>query len=529
MKQTLNRFKSLWEKEQEHYRNNEVGSGVQSFVKKLFESELFSLKEGKLSTKLEDRKNEFIHEKRAKEKRRADFYIYINPEIAIPIEVECYGKIEAGAKQILNYQKDFDKHYGILTDGFTWRFYNNNLIIKVFTLKDIFDNTQLFLTFWKEYIKPEFYYLSFFEKVGQLTLIEETKLHVENNRQLFFEDITKLIQGFKNKLQIEGYLEASDEKERGKRAIELTYAYIIQFILYKTLVDNDFDDFAEEFDAIVKKIYGFLKERRYKDILGVIEGISAKISKNIYRPFTKEQEFIKDKIQELYHSLENRLSDVSPWLDIFIFIKKYNYANVKNEIFGYIYENYLKELYEESKKGQYFTDPAVVNFMLDQVDYTPDTVAKRHAFDEDSISIIDPSCGSGTFLYSATDSIVKAFKNGSEETSKKIEEAVTNAVFGLDIEEFPLYLAEMNILMRMLPLIINEKYNNPIDKKIKVFKTRDSISEFMDTALRNTLSDINIEFQKNNGQMALFTEKLNLGYSSYVRDEKELRKPTSVS
>ncbi|MFA4827420.1 MAG: N-6 DNA methylase [Candidatus Shapirobacteria bacterium] len=522
MKNTLNPLHALWQKDKEYYRTTEVGTGVQSFVKQVFESELFDLREGNLSAKLENRKNEFIYEKKAKEKRKADFYIYINSEIAIPVEVECYGNIKTGESQLFNYQKDFDKHYGILTDGYTWRFYNNN-IFKVFTLEDLLTNTQLFLTFWKEYVKPEFYYLSFFEKTGQLALIEETKLRVENNRQLFFEDITKLIQSFKNKLQIEGYLEASNDKERGKRAIELTYAYVIQFILYKTLVDNDFDDFANEFETIVKRIHESLKVGRYKDILGIIEGISARISKNIYRPFIKEQEFIKDKILELYHSLENNLSDISPWLDIFIFIKKYNYANVRNEIFGYIYENYLKELYDESKKGQYFTDPAVVNFMLEQVGFTPETVSKRYELDKDSISIIDPSCGSGTFLYSATDVIVKGFKNGSEEASKKIEEAVTNGIFGLDIEEFPLYLAEMSILMRMLSLIINEKYNNPIDKKIKVFKTNDSISEFMDTALKNTVNDIDIAYQKSKGQMGLFTEKLNLGYSSYVRDEDDLK------
>jgi len=521
---TINDLRRKWNDEKEFYKKHELGSGVHSFIRDILTSpDLFNLKEGNLSTPLTARKNEFIHEKNAKERRRADFYIYINSEIAIPVEAECYGNIDVGEKQLLNYQRDFDKHYGILTDGFSWRFYNNN-VFKVFTLEDITGDTGLFLTFWKEYIKPEFYYLSFFEKRGQLALIEETKLHVEDNRQLFFEDITKLIQSFKNKLQIEGYLEGTDKKDREKRAIELTYAYVIQFILYKTLVDNDFDDFGKEFETTVTKIHESLKDKRYKDILGIIEGISAKISRNVYRPFTKEQAFIKDKIQELYHSLENNLSDVSPWLDIFIFVKKYNYANVRNEIFGYIYENYLKELYEESKKGQYFTDPSVVNFMLDQIGYTPEMVKKRYGYDEDSVSIIDPSCGSGTFLYSATDSIVNAFRGSSEEASKKIEEIVTNGVFGLDIEEFPLYLAEMSILMRMLSLIINEKYNNPIDKKIKVFKTRDSVSEFMDTALRNTFTDQTIEFQKGQatGQALLFTEKLNLDYESYVREESDL-------
>ncbi|MEK7066493.1 MAG: glycosyltransferase family 2 protein, partial [Patescibacteria group bacterium] len=107
-----------------------------------------------------------------------------------------------------------------------------------------------------------------------------------------------------------------------------------------------------------------LKNKQYKSILSVIDNISAKISENIYRPFIEEQKYISQKIQQLYRKVENQLSDVSLWLDIFVFIKKYRFENVKNEIFGFIYENYLKELYEDKQKGQYFTDPAVVNFML---------------------------------------------------------------------------------------------------------------------------------------------------------------------
>ena len=47
---------------------------------------------GKLTTKNENRKNEFIREEKAKDGRKADFYIYINSKIAIPVEVECFGK-----------------------------------------------------------------------------------------------------------------------------------------------------------------------------------------------------------------------------------------------------------------------------------------------------------------------------------------------------------------------------------------------------------------------------------------------------
>jgi len=506
-----------WIKDKDKFRRKELGTGVQNFVKKVLESEdIFNLKEGKLSTKLENRKNEYIQEQNTKTRNRADFVIYINSEIIIPVEVEQYGNIEAGEIQLFTYQNDLEKQYGILTDGYKWRFYNNN-IFREFTIDEIFSNVDNFIVFWNEYIKPENYYLSFFENKTKNPLFQKTKtLSVEENRQIFFEDITRLIKNFKNKLQLEGYVSGTNQKDKEKKAVELTYAYIIQFILYKTLVDNDFGNFANEFDDRVVRIYENLKENKYKEILGIIDGISAQISENIYKPFSKEQEYITQKILQIYRSLQNTISDVSPWLDIFIFIKKYNFSNIENEIFGYIYENYLKELYSDEKRGQYFTDPAIVNFMLHEIGYTSDVIKKKYA--ENSISLIDPSCGSGTFLYAAVNQIIKAFGNGNNEKSKLIETIVNENIFGLDIEEFPLYLAEMNILMRLLPLIINKKYNNPIDKKIKVFLTKDSVAEFFDTALRNTINDISVK----SGQLSINFDELDLGYKSYVREEDDL-------
>ena len=476
----LQELKILWNKEKKEYQSQEVGSGTQKFVKEALQSpELFDLRECPLSKKIEDRKMEFIHEKKTKEGRRADFVIYIDMDIIIPVEVESFGKIEVGAKQLAQYQKDLEKKYGILTDGYAWRFYTDN-VYREFNIDEIFKNSELFLEYWQEYIKPETYYLQFFEEKGQLKLLKKDKLLVENYRSLFFEDITDLIKKFRNKLQIEGYFNGVSENEKRKRATEITYAYIIQFILYKTLVDNDFGNFGKEYNERVEQIHKCLKTKNYTKILGIIDGIGSEISENVYRPFAKEQKFIREKLLELYRKTENKLSDVSPWLDIFVFIKKFSFENVRNEIFGFIYENYLKELFEDTKKGQYFTDPAVVNFMIKQIGYSAEDLKDKIKNKKlDSISIVDPSCGSGTFLYSAVNEIIEAVPNGSEKSSKLIEDIVVNNVFGLDIEEFPLYLAEMNIIMRMLPLIISEKFNNPIDKKIKAFKTNDSIAEFI--------------------------------------------------
>jgi len=519
----LKSIKTLWKTDKDFYRSAEVGSGVQKFCKKVFScQDLFSLKEGTGSTKEINRKNEFLEEAK-KKNRRADVVIFIDSDIIIPVEIEKFGNIKAGERQIYNYQADWVKKYGILTDGNEWRFYNNKYIEKTFFIDDILKIPIDLLTFWSEYTTPEYYYLSFFKKKGEQELQEADIPHLDDVREEFFKDITKLIENFKNKLNLKGYFkEVIDDTERNKKAVEITYAYLIQFILYKTLVDNSFSDFEEDWKQRLKTIDKALNAGSYGEILQKIQGISNKISENIYKRFSDEQEIINSHLKGILDKPKNDIGDVSVWLDILLFINRYNFANVKNEIFGYVYENYLKDLYLNEKKGQYFTDPLVVDYMLNEIGYTSAKLKKRYENDKDSISIIDPSCGSGTFLYNATHRIVQAFFESNEKSSELVEKLVNENVFGLDIAEFPLYLAEMNILMRMLPIVVNQKYNNPIDQKIKVFKTRDSISEFLDTAIKNTITDINTAYKKGKIQYDLFTQDLDLGYESFMRDKRDL-------
>jgi len=511
MNLSISQLLNKWKKEKEYYKSQEVGSGVQKFVKDILKSpEVFNLKEGRLSTPFHKRKFEFLEEYKTEGRRMADIAIFISPEIVIPIEVEQYTHINRGLKQLFTYQADLDQKYGILTDGYTWRFFNNN-VYRSFNLEQIFRKREQFLEFWNDYILTENYYLSYFEPQGQLSLFKETEvLPVEENIEVFFKDITKLIRGFANKLQLYGYIKGDDEKKREKIAIQITYAYIIQFILYKTLVDNDFGNFREEYKKYEEYIHKHIKNKSYKYILAILDEISLNISKDIYRPFSEEQRIIKRKLDELLRKIDNDISDITTWLDLFIFIKKYNFANIQNEIFGYIYENYLNDLFEEEKRGQYFTDPKVVNFMIKQIGYTSSKIKEKIIQGkEDKISIIDPAAGSGTFLYSAVDQIINSFTPNQSGNSKKIKYIITKDVFGLDIEEFPLYLAEMNILMRMLPFIIGEKYNVPIEKKIKVFLTKDSIAEFIGTGIES------------GSQLELRAQEPK--YDSFLRDKDNLK------
>ena len=240
-------------------------------------------------------------------------------------------------------------------------------------------------------------------------------------------------------------------------------------------MDNGFPTFEDDFSKKASAVYRNLKRGSFSQVLAILEGISERISENIYKPFHHEQSLTIMEVRDLLHSGEDNILSVAPFLDIFVLIKRYHFGNVKNDIFGAIYENYLKELYDE-KLGQYFTDPDVVNFMLSEIGYQSAEINRRK---HKNISIVDPSCGSGTFLYSAIRELVKAGWDETEADSHRVEADVLTNVFGFDIAEFPLYLAEMSILMRMLPLILTEKYNNPVDKKLRLYVTEDSLSEFM--------------------------------------------------
>ena len=500
---STNQLKTKWEENAEAYKTLEIGSGVHSFVSDVLESkEVFYL----LKTPRFQKLGTFTHDAVLGKEGRPDFILYIDNEVTIPVEVKCHTHINEGITQLQRYQIDYSKQYGILTDGFEWRFYRATTYRK-FTIDEITNKPDEFRAFWNDYIKPEHYYLEIFNPTGQLSLFEEKiDLNYSENRKLFFDDTTKLITNFRLKLNMSESFEMTEKQE-----VETAYSYLIQFILFKVIVDNGFKNFTNWYKKIFNLISKYLPDtQNYQSILSHIKTIADYVSTYIYKPFVLEQENINRKI---FHNFKSNLNidDISAWLDIIIFIDKYNFGNLKNEIFGFIYENYLKDLYDDKNKGQYFTDPEVVNLMLEEMGYTPEELAK----DKNKISIIDPSCGAGTFLYSAVDAILQCFPEQlTKNEAKKVEQLISKNIFGLDIEEFPLYLAEMSILMRLLPLIINDNYENPVEDKIKVFKTKDSISEFLDADIGALNPEMDFP--------TLFSST-DLGYVSFMRDNKNLQ------
>lgn len=128
---------------------------------------------------------------------------------------------------------------------------------------------------------------------------------------------------------------------------------------------------------------------------------------------------------------------------------RFDFARVGSDILGTIYGTYV-ERKEKKQKGQYYTPPAIVNYILDEVGYRQDNnIANPNR------RLIDPACGSGTFLVQAAQRLVAAYRQAGAQTNDPLEvlNRVRNNLYGFDLNPFACYLAEVNLLIQTLDLV----------------------------------------------------------------------------
>jgi len=176
---------------------------------------------------------------------------------------------------------------------------------------------------------------------------------------------------------------------------------------------------------------------------------------------------LKQNAQEIYSHIFTK--NIFDWYNPSSFLlqeitnsfNKYDFSHIDRDILGKLYEQFIPT--EERKRlGQFYTPETVIDYILDQIGYTTNIGNKK---------IIDPSCGSGGFITRATKRLIQASKE--KNNSKAIIEKVVNNIHGLDINPFACYLAETNILIQLIDLIVEVKKENPDYEmpKIKIFQT----------------------------------------------------------
>lgn len=143
------------------------------------------------------------------------------------------------------------------------------------------------------------------------------------------------------------------------------------------------------------------------------------------------------------------------------FLCRYNFRNITSDIIGFTYEEYI-DRNARDRKGHFLTRQEVVEYMLDLLDYTdPQIVGRR---------ILDPACGSGSFLVHAArryrralitffcnsknlpdkEEILQSEPELRKEFARLYLDHLTTLFFGMELNPFACYLAEMNLLIQGL-------------------------------------------------------------------------------
>jgi type I restriction-modification system DNA methylase subunit len=192
----------------------------------------------------------------------------------------------------------------------------------------------------------------------------------------------------------------------------------------------------------------------------------------------------------------------------------YDFSAIEADVLGNIYEQYLGHLLKKSEKrakliennahrkeqGIYYTPTYIVDYIVRN---TLGELLKNKKIDPDQIRVLDPACGSGSFLIKAFDLLNEHyakndknysqarfdFKNGGSFTTKA--RILENSIFGIDLDKQAVEIAQLNLLLKIaergqkLPLLQenikcgNSLIDDPAIAGDKAFKWEQEFKEIM--------------------------------------------------
>ena len=158
---------------------------------------------------------------------------------------------------------------------------------------------------------------------------------------------------------------------------------------------------------------------------------------------------------------------------------EYDFKVIPSDVLGTVYENYLGYRLQKSKKGLtvdkdaskrkeqgiYYTPSYIVDFIVDNA-LKPVLDRCTSIEDLQKIKVLDPACGSGSFLIKALDVIFQKYRefgNLSDEEIIKTQILMQN-IYGVDLDPQAVEIARLNLLINSL----SEKMQLPsLSKNIK--------------------------------------------------------------
>jgi type I restriction-modification system DNA methylase subunit len=250
-----------------------------------------------------------------------------------------------------------------------------------------------------------------------------------------------------------------EEQKQGEFALQAAYVVFIRLLLIRVCEDkgvfpNRFvsDGGVKNWQSNIERYWIFATGNPYSPLLDM----AYNNAQNIYAHFFTGRElfnwFVLDRLQLVMTLYQ---------------LSRFNFAGVDSDIVGTVYSTYVNRK-EKKEKGQYYTPSEIVNYILDEVGYQ-----KGAAIIGDKKRLIDPACGSGSFLVAAAKRLVETYKGNAKEVEDPVSvlNKVRDNLYGFDLNPFACYLAEVNLLIQVLDLVklAHDRGSHPTIQRFNIY------------------------------------------------------------
>ena len=138
----------------------------------------------------------------------------------------------------------------------------------------------------------------------------------------------------------------------------------------------------------------------------------------------------------------------------------YDFEAINADILGSVYEQYLGMLLKRTAKrttiktshkrkegGVYYTPTYIVDYIVKNT--VGEVIKNKKTEQLENIKVLDPACGSGSFLIKAFDKIENHYTSESRQQKiKSFSYILTQNLYGMDIDQKAVEIAQLNLLLK---------------------------------------------------------------------------------
>ncbi|PIP27025.1 MAG: hypothetical protein COX30_04140 [Candidatus Moranbacteria bacterium CG23_combo_of_CG06-09_8_20_14_all_39_10] len=187
------------------------------------------------------------------------------------------------------------------------------------------------------------------------------------------------------------------------------------------------------------------KANQYKQLTKVFRDFDDGFNSKLFAPHYCEEWKASDKtIAEVIKSLYETKDGY-----------RYDFSVISADVLGGIYEQYLsfvqgrkgedKSKSKRKSQGIYYTPKYIVEFIVKET--LGEVLKKTKPKEISKIKVLDPACGSGSFLNAAYDRILESI--GSQSLFIKFD-ILKNNIYGVDLDTQAVEIAQLNLLLKVL-------------------------------------------------------------------------------